>query len=72
MKASTVQKNFKKCKDDTKDWRTEARELYDLVAGKQWTDSEESEIKDKKRLPVVMNRIAPFIDSILGQQINNR
>jgi len=72
LKPSQIQKWYTKAKDDTREWRTEARELYDLIAGRQWTEQEESELKDKRRLPVVMNRIAPFIDSILGQQINNR
>ena len=72
MKPETVQKYYKECRDATKEWRSEARELYDLIAGKQWTEQEEATLKEKKRLPIVMNRIAPYIDSIIGTQVNNR
>lgn len=70
--AEQVQKWFKASKDHSKEWRDEAREMYDLVAGWQWTTVEEGDLKSKKRLPIVMNRIAPYIDSIVGQQVNNR
>ena len=70
--ARQVQSWFESAKDDTGEWRSEAKDLYDLVACRQWTAAEESEIKEKRRIPIVMNRIAPFVDSIVGQQINNR
>lgn len=72
MDAKRIQKLYQKSKDDTKEWRQEARDLYDLVSGKQWTDTEEAEVKAAERLPIVMNRIAPFVKAIQGQQINNR
>lgn len=72
MDAKEVQAKFKAAKDASKDWREEARELYDLVAGHQWTAAEKSQMEENNRLPIVMNRMAPFIDSIMGQQINNR
>ena len=70
--ARQVQSWFQESKDDTSEWRSEAKDLYDLVACRQWSASEEAEIKEKRRIPIVMNRIAPFVDSIVGQQINNR
>lgn len=72
MDAKDVQAKYKSARDDSKEWRQEARDLYDLVAGHQWTDQEKAQMEDDSRLPIVMNRMAPFIDSIMGQQINNR
>ena len=70
--ARQVQSWYQESKDNTSEWRTEAKDLYDLVACRQWSAAEEAEIKEKRRIPIVMNRIAPFVDSIVGQQINNR
>lgn len=72
MTPEKIQRLYRESKDATREWRTEAREMYDLVAGWQWTKTEEGELKEKKRLAVVMNRIAPYVDSIIGQQVNNR
>ena len=69
---STIQKWYTDARDHTSAWRSEARELYDLVAGWQWTATEEAELKEKKRLPIVMNRVAPYVDAIMGYQVNNR
>lgn len=54
------------------DWRTEARECYDFVAGRQITDEDRSALESMMRVPVVFNRIGPMIDSITGSEINNR
>ena len=67
-----IQKWYAHSKDKTKKWREEAKEMYDLRAGTQWTETEEAEMKEKRRIPVVMNRIGPYLDSILGYAANNR
>lgn len=53
-------------------WREEAKEDYDFVAGRQYTDEEIQALKKKKRPVVVFNRIQPVIDSVYGQEIGNR
>lgn len=53
-------------------WRQEARVCYDMVAGHQWTDYEESELKAKDRIPVKFNRIQKYVNALVGLQINNR
>lgn len=60
------------CKDHTEDWRKEARELYDLVAGKQWTEEEIAYMEDMTRPIVTFNRTGPFIDAITGLEVANR
>lgn len=54
------------------DWRKEAREDYDFVAGKQYTDDEEQSLKDQLRPVVVFNRINPLVDAVLGAEMGNR
>lgn len=53
-------------------WRDEAKEDYDFVAGRQYSDAEIAALKAKKRPVVVFNRIQPVIDSVYGQEIGNR
>lgn len=53
-------------------WMDEAERCYAFVAGKQWTDEEEAQLKERNRLPVVFNRVAPIINAIRGQEVNNR
>ena len=54
------------------EWREEAREDYEFVAGRQFSDEEMKALKKKKRPVVVFNRIQPVIDSIHGNEIGNR
>lgn len=59
-------------RNHTEKWREEAKEDYDFVAGRQYSDAEMAALKAKKRPVVVFNRIQPVIDSVYGQEIGNR
>lgn len=59
-------------RDHVEEWRKEAQEDYDFVAGRQYTDGELKALAEKKRPVVVFNRIQPVIDSVHGQEIGNR
>lgn len=54
------------------DWKTEAEEAYAFVSGKQWNEQETAEFEEKKRLPIVFNRVAPIVNAIRGQEVANR
>lgn len=54
------------------DWRKEARESYDLYAGRQWSKGEEDALKDAQRQPVTINRCATIIDAVSGAEIQGR
>ena len=54
------------------DWREEAREAYDFVAGRQWTDAEKAVLNESGRVPIVFNRTGPMMDAVAGAQVNNR
>ena len=64
--------NIKSAKDKSRAWRKEAKECYDFVAGRQWTEEEEAILKEQLRPIVSFNRIAKIIDSVSGHQIVNR
>jgi hypothetical protein len=63
---------FKRGRDASEDWRTEAVAVYDMVAGTQYTAEDARILEEQDRPPVVFNRIGPFIDSVEGHEINNR
>ena len=54
------------------EWLSEAKECFDLVAGRQWTDNEISEMEEKLRIPTTFNRIQPTIDAVAGAEIQGR
>jgi hypothetical protein len=63
---------FKHAKSHWDEWRTEARSLYDLVAGRQWDAVDESRLKDELRPMVTFNVSGKYMDAVTGLQINNR
>jgi len=65
-------RRFKHSKSHWADWRTEARLLYDLVAGRQWDPQDEAKLKDELRPMVTFNVSGKYMDAITGLQINNR
>lgn len=53
-------------------WREEAREAFDLYAGKQWSEKDRQTLVEQNRVPVTFNRIAILIDAVIGYEVNNR
>lgn len=53
-------------------WRKEARQDYDYVAGKQWSDRDKAAMEATSRVPIVFNRMLSIIKSVAGSEINNR
>lgn len=63
---------WKATRDHLKDWRTEATECFDIVAGHQWTADEEAKLEEQLRPIVTFNRTGVVCDSVAGYEINNR
>jgi hypothetical protein len=69
---SEYNSRFKHAKSHWDEWRTESRNLYDLVAGRQWDPADEARLKDELRPAVTFNVSGKYMDVITGLQINNR
>jgi hypothetical protein len=69
---SEFNSRFKHAKAHWDEWRTEARNLYDLVAGRQWDPVDEAALKDSLRPMVTFNVSGKYMDAVTGLQINNR
>lgn len=54
------------------DWREEARGDYKFRDGEQWNDEDKASLEEQGRPCVTFNRIGPIINSVKGQEINNR
>jgi hypothetical protein len=63
---------WKEAKDASRKWRKEAREDYDFYAGRQWDSADEAFLREQRRPVITFNRTAPFIDAIVGTELNNR
>lgn len=70
--ASEFQSRFKMAKTHWKDWRSEARNLYDFIAGRQWSDEDLAKLNEEQRPIVTFNIAGKYMDAITGLQINNR
>ena len=72
MNLETIQRWLKDAVGHRNKWRSEAKKAYDFVAGEQWSPEERQVMEDAQRPVTVFNRIAPIVDTILGQEAANR
>ena len=70
--ASEFQSRFKMAKTHWKDWRAEAKNLYDFIAGRQWSDEDIAKLTEEQRPIVTFNIAGKYMDAMTGLQINNR
>lgn len=70
----TIRRWYLPDRDKARRWREEAKEVFDFVAGRQYSDEELKVLNrpGRKRPAVVFNRITPIIDAITGYEIGNR
>src|SRR5688572_27800559 len=66
------QVRYKQAKTHWKDWKDEARNLYDFIAGRQWSDEDMARLREEQRPIVTFNIAGKYMDAITGLQINNR
>ena len=63
---------YKTAKKHWSDWRTEAKDLYDFIAGRQWDAADEAKLREEMRPIVTFNVAGKYMDAVTGLQINNR
>ncbi len=68
----TIRKNLKNHSTHYRSWRTKARESYDFVASKQWSDEDETILNAQGRPAIVFNRVARTINAVTGLELQNR
>lgn len=76
MKDDDITKLFQQRVRDTearlREWRKEARENYEFVAGHQISDEDRAALEEQLRPAIIFNRIDPVVSSVSGHQINNQ
>lgn len=68
----TIRKHHRDATTHWREWRKEANECYEMVAGHQLTEEDQSQLEEDLRTAVIFNRIDPMVSSVEGHQINNR
>ncbi len=67
-----IRERYETARTYINEWRTEAREAFDLYAGKQWSEADRQKLTEQQRVPVTFNRTAILIDAVIGYEVNNR
>lgn len=67
-----IKDQFKAAKQHLSEWRTEAAESFDFVAGRQWSEEDKADLEEQERPVITFNRMGPYFDAIAGYEINNR
>lgn len=70
--AQKVWANWKASKKHLDTWRTEAKESYDFVAGRQWDQADIDTLMDQQRPVITFNRTGTTVDAVAGYEINGR
>lgn len=68
---SEARNNVKRALQLTSEWRKIAKEDYDFMRGKQWTDADLKVMKQKSRPVITINRIRPVINLLSGYAAQN-
>lgn len=63
---------FRADKEHCKDWRKEAKEDFEFLAGDQWEEADRQKMREELRPIITFNRTNPIIQSVSGMEISNR
>src|SRR6185369_368838 len=69
--AKKVRQRIKKWDDNWRFNKDQYHEFVSFVMGSQWTEDESKLFIDYKKIPLSMNKLAPLINHLLGEQRQN-
>jgi hypothetical protein len=52
--------------DDTQDAREMSEKCRDYYDGKQWTEQQAAKLRSRQQAPIVVNRIKPKVNGLVG------
>ncbi len=72
IRLNKIHEWFQDAVDKSREWRKEAKEDYDFVAGKQWTKEDKELLEKFGRPAITINKIKPLMNVLSGYQRLNR
>lgn len=70
--AQFIGRQIKDWQDAQSDWRDEAIDAYDFVAGEQWSDEDRSAMEQARRPAVSLNLVSAMVRGVCGLEVGNR
>lgn len=71
-RVARVRKQFKLDRTHSSDWRADAKENYDFVALRQWSQEDKSVLNEQNRPSLTFDYTGKVVNAISGAEINNR
>lgn len=62
---------FMRARDGMRPWAEKARQCVDFFEGRQWTEADLKKLEDEKRPALVINKILPLVNLVIGYHLNN-
>lgn len=63
---------FRRAADALEPWAVKAKECVDFFEGKQWREEDLRKLANEGRPSLVINKIRPLVNLVLGYHLNNR
>jgi len=67
-----VREKRQRAESHLSEWYESARQDFGFYENHQWAEEDREKMENENRLAVTFNRVAPIINSVVGQEVNNR